>query len=240
VTKLSTTRLIENGRDKGLERPSPNELSCRDGEIDLVVRELKGICRNSNLEFALHVGRLIIHRFHDGNMNDWRSRGAKTTSFRQLSAHPELPMSAVVLYRCVALFELCDRLDAPSRWRHLGVSHLRAVIGLPTEEQERILSAGNASRWSVQEMDAEARKFRQAHVSSRGGRHRGSTLLKALKSIQRTMQDWGRLADDQLDVNAEERSQSVMMIRNAQCCLSQISERLGDAGAEQEAKGRMG
>jgi hypothetical protein len=137
-------------------------------QLDLVVKQLNGIYRASSVELALHVGAIIIHSFYGGDMNAWRMRGPKTNSFRRLAARSDLQISAGGLYRCVAVFELCERLRAASRWRRLGASHFRAVLALPAHEQENLLARANAEHWSVQTLESRASTLRSG--ASKGGR----------------------------------------------------------------------
>jgi hypothetical protein len=157
-------------------------------EIEGVVHELNGICRTSSLEFALKVGAVIIHNFYGGDTKAWRDRGPKTYSFRRLAKHPDLLISAGALFRCVAVFELCDRLRAASRWRRLGASHLRAVIGMPPDRQEELLAIANEQRWSVQLLQTKAQELRQG--SSRGGRRARSPLEKNLHALNKRLLDF--------------------------------------------------
>lgn len=174
---------MTQGRDsiqrRGQETPTEEEL-------DLVVTQLRQICTESSLDFALRVGGVVIHHFYGGDVEAFRSRGPKLNSFRRLAQHPKLPMSPAALYRCVAVFELCDRLNAPSRWRRLGASHLRAVIGLDSESQERLLSTANREQWTVQTLRNRAVRCR-AGDASRGGRKPQSALVKSLSSIRRNL-----------------------------------------------------
>src|SRR4051794_34652916 len=124
-----------------------SEPEVSDESIQLVVYQIGQICRDSSLEFALRVGAVVIHNFYDGEVNSWRGRGPKLHSFRRLARHPELPMSPAALYRCVAIFELCERLNAPARWRRLSASHLRTVLGLPPDAQEQLLATANKHHW---------------------------------------------------------------------------------------------
>jgi hypothetical protein len=163
-------------------------------QIDEVVHQLNGICRSSSLEFALRVGAVIIHHFYNGDTEAWRTRGPKLNSFRRLSRHPDLALSAGALYRCVAIFEMCDRLRAASRWRRLGASHLRAVIGVPSGQQEHLLDRANDERWTVQVLQTKARHLRSGAV--RGGRRAQSALDKQLRTLDRCVrQDWRRALD---------------------------------------------
>jgi hypothetical protein len=166
------------------ERDDLEEVS---GEvINIVVAQLKRVTRCATLEFSLRVGAIIIHHFYDGDTSAWRSRGAKNLSFRRLAQHPELPLSAGSLYRCVALFELCDRLKAPSRWEHLGASHLRLVLGLTPDVQVRVLTAANEHRWTVRMLqDAVSRE--KGVRASRGGRRAEPAVAKSLRMVRKCL-----------------------------------------------------
>lgn len=190
-------------------------------QIEQVVNELNGICRTSSLEFALKVGAVIIHNFYEGDTNAWRTRGAKLHSFRRLAEHPELLISPGALYRCVAVFELCDRLRAPSRWRRLGASHLRAVIGLPPTRQEELLAMANEERWSVQVLQAKAQEIREDR--SRGGRRAQSPLEKSLCSLDQRLQEC-QTAFEQLEAsNSDDIERGLRLL----VVLESALERLG-------------
>src|SRR5690349_9813403 len=70
-----------------------NEAEVSDEQISIAIAQIKRITRCANLEFALRVGAVIIHHFYNGDTSAWRSKGAKTSSFRRLAQHPELPLS---------------------------------------------------------------------------------------------------------------------------------------------------
>jgi hypothetical protein len=159
-------------------------------QLDDIVQQLNGIYRSTSLEFALRVGAVIIHHFYGGDPGAWRDRGRKVNSFRRLAEHPGLALSAGALYRCVALFEICERLHAPARWRRLGVSHLRAVIGISGREQERLLTQANEERWSVQVLQAKAQNLRVSRA--RGGRKAQSALCRHARALDRCLQHCNR------------------------------------------------
>lgn len=133
----------------------------------MVVAQIRRLVRDASLEFALRVGAIIIHHFYDGESDVWRSRGRKTSSFRKLARHPQLLLSAGAPYRCVALYELCDRLDATSRWGQLGASHLRLVLGLPQVLQEQLLTNANNERWTVKKLQEEVLRRNDGRTQGR-------------------------------------------------------------------------
>jgi hypothetical protein len=180
ATKNTSALSVESlGTSRIDNEPSEEQLA-------QVVKQLNGLCRSSSLEFAVRVGALIIHSFYDSDMNAWRTRGPKTTSFRRLATRDDLPMSAGALYRCVAIFELCDRLRADVRWRRLGASHFRAVLGVPHETQEQLLALANQEQWTVQTLTSRACALRG--LTSKGGRRAQPPAVKILRAIDQRLQ----------------------------------------------------
>lgn len=152
-------------------------------EMCLVVSKLNQITRDSTLDYAIRVGSLIVHYFYAGDMALWRSRGPKTNSFRRLASHPQLPMSASVLYRCVAVFEICERLNVVTRWKSMTASHLRVVLRLSEEDQCRLLAAADRERWSVQRLEAESRDLTPARLAGRRVKPRVVAYASALERL---------------------------------------------------------
>jgi hypothetical protein len=201
-------------------------------DVEVVVAHIKRIARTASLEFALSVGALIIHHFYGGDAEAWRSRGPKVASFRRLSQHPQLPMSAGSLYRCVAMFEICDRLNAPSRWQHLRTSHLRLVIGLPHDEQERLLALANSKRWTVKRLQDEVLRHRSQRTSH-GGRRAVPPIKKSLKSFKKFLDDHRTLIEHG-GLSTQELEQSMTLLDEARRSLEQLSlsllKQTADAG----------
>jgi hypothetical protein len=158
-----------------------DELTCDD--IDVVVAKLRRINRDATLDYAIRVGSLIIHYFYGGDMQAWRAKGPKAASFRRLAARPDLPMSPTVLYRCVATFELCERLNVVSRWKHVTASHVRAVLNLDSKDQEQLLCAASSEHWNVQRIEREAR-LRRSTVA-RKGRRPAPVLVRRAQHLER-------------------------------------------------------
>jgi hypothetical protein len=192
-------------------------------EIDIVVAHIRRLVRTASLEFALRVGGLIIHHFYDGDTNAWRSRGPKISSFRRLAQHPGLPLSPGGLYRCVALFELCERLNAPTRWEHLSASHLRLVIGLPAPTQERILATANTQRWSVKALQ-KAVLLEKSSRHSRGGRRAQPPLARTLTSIKKSCDEYQEALGTLEHLSVEELETSMVLLEETQACLERIAQ----------------
>lgn len=198
--------------------------------VSVVVSTLEKLSREAALDYALQVGRVVIEHFYEGRADIWRTRGPKLSSFRRLADHPELPMSASMLYRCVAVYELCERLNVLSRWRGLTLSHLRVVLPLNTDEQERLLGAADRERWSVHELTERARERHERH-RPRGGRRELSATVRYARKL-------AKLGDiDSLAVSLEshalperERSFILATVERSLQQLTELRELLAVAG----------
>jgi len=158
------------------------EPTITEDQMTRVVRKLYQITRESTLDYAIRVGSLVIHYFYNGDTKVWRRRGPKAQSFRRLASHPQLPMSPSTLYRCVAVFELCERLNVAERGSHITVSHLRLVLRLDEREQRRLISTANAERWSVERLQGEVWHI-ASRSESRHGRAPPSDVARVARSV---------------------------------------------------------
>jgi hypothetical protein len=180
-----------------------------DDRLDIVVLELTQLCRESALEFALRAGGIVVRHFYDGDLGAWRDRGPKLHSFRTLAQHPNLPMSAGALYRCVAVYELCERLGAIARWRRLGLSHFRSVLSVGEAAQEELLTTANTERWSVKTLHRAAMEARFVRPS-RGGRKAQPGLLRSLAKIHASLTSCEVDLAGDLSVNDIEKSKELL------------------------------
>jgi hypothetical protein len=210
--------LLEIDDDEASDDEAP------DDEIHIIITQIKRLAREASLEFALRVGAIIIHHFYGGESDVWRSRGPKTASFRKLARHPELPLSAGALYRCVALYELCDRLNAASRWEQLGASHLRLVLGLPQRLQEQLLTKANAERWTVRTLHEEV--LRQKAVRTRGGRRPRPPIARSLMFMRKCLDDYRQTIERVGELSDEDHEFSVQLLEETRSYLEAISESL--------------
>lgn len=145
------------------------------------MRELVTLVREATVDLALEVGRLVVERFFDGDALHWRAR--QRPSFRRLASHPDLPMSASALRRCVGLYELTQRLGDLGRFGRLGTSHFRAVLGLNTQLQQELLKAANERAWTVKELEEHVAQVR-IKPKGGGGRPRVPTLVKLIRRLE--------------------------------------------------------
>ena len=158
-----------------------------DPNVERVVRQLNAICKAATLDFALAVGKVVVEQFYSGDLELWRSRSPKKhVSLRKLSRHPLLPMSAGALYRSVSMYELCKRLNITS-WKSISTSHMRLVLPLAADEQERLLREAEDNAWSVRRLDKEVAAImigRPTSDEKGGGRKRKSRLRGTLLRVE--------------------------------------------------------
>ena len=131
-----------------------------DERIGKTILELRKLTRGASLQFALTAGRIVVESLYDGDVRAWRSRMRKDHALRALAARPDLPMSASALYRALAIYELSSRQAGGEGWQHVGVSHLRAVLGLPEDVQTGLLGRAETERWTAARMEQETLALR--------------------------------------------------------------------------------
>jgi hypothetical protein len=149
--------------------------------VRCAVERLSGVRRGASLGFALDVGRIVVDTLYAGDVSRWRARRRKDTALRALSRRPDLPLSASALYRALALYELSQR-DGREGWPELGVSHLRAVLGLPAPTQSALLAAAARERWTVARLEQEA-AARRSPARPRGGRKPMAPYIRSIRRI---------------------------------------------------------
>jgi hypothetical protein len=204
-------------------------------DLEQVVAQLNAIGKAATLRFALDVGAIVVNNFYDGDLDRWRKRDkGKDTSLRRLARHPNLPMSPPALYRCVAIYELCERIDITS-WKHISTGHIRLVLPLPPERQLHLLSAAEADRWSVRQLDAkvETEMRRDPTVkSNRGGVSRFGTLRKMIRRLELSVAAVndafvpGGSATFETDLSPESRREAVQLLHSVVDACKVVETRL--------------
>jgi hypothetical protein len=162
---------------------APNGKVASDEMIDELVHKLNELQRGATLEIALRMGKLIVNHFYGGDLTAWRKHTTKEASFRKLAARAnvDLRISATSLFRSVAIYELTERLG-PQNLRHFSVTQLRLVLGLPEDEQRRLLVAAETKGWPTDRLEQETARIRST-LSSRQGRPAVLPLVRAIRSL---------------------------------------------------------
>jgi hypothetical protein len=150
--------------------------------VDAAARRINALSKAATLQVAFEIGEAVIETMYDGRMSQWRTRGRKELGLRQLASHPKLCISASTLYRSIAIYELCTRLDCRASLRHLGVSHLRAVLHAPHAEQGMLVARAEHEAWSVARLEREV-THSPLPSQARGGRPRSPSYVKSIRRM---------------------------------------------------------
>jgi len=128
---------------------------------------------------------------------------------------------------------LCDRLNAPSRWAHLGASHLRMVLGLTPDAQERMLAAANENRWTVKAFQHVIVGESATRVK-RGGRRAEPLIAKSIKTVKRCLDDYRTMIGRSERLSERDIEQSMQLLEETRLCLEHLSQSLRAALAQSE------
>lgn len=200
-----------------------------DEVIDEVAGKIQHLQRTATLDLAMNVGKIVVEGIYGGDLDQWRARGAKDSSFRKLADREDLGLSRSTLQRSVAIYEMCDRLGV-STWRHLGVSHLRAVLGLPDEHQRRLLTNAEKKEWTVEKTLKEAARYRK---SDGRGRKPLPSFVKAITRLDRIVENREALLGDLDKVEEMEPQQATALVQKVNSIRKACEE------LEEQLRGRV-
>ena len=172
-----------------------------DETISEVVASIRAAQAKHGFALIQDIGRLIVEKFYGGDIGVLRDRGPKDASLRQLADHPDLPMSASGLYRAVATYDLIERQGGVAVWKHLGPSHVRAVLPVSDKDQRRLLGFAEKHSWTVKKLEEKVRKIREdAKAAETDVKKRGRPPLprfvKSLNALERYATDGDDLFGD--------------------------------------------
>jgi hypothetical protein len=197
-----------------------------DERIGKTILELRKLTRGASLQFALTAGRIVVESLYDGDARAWRSRTRKDHALRALAARPDLPMSASALYRALAIYELSSRQAGGEGWQHVGVSHLRAVLGLPEDVQAGLLERAEAERWTAARMERETLSLRSASRRA-GGRKPVPGYVKSIRRIFELTSAEALTGLDSIgELNASELAELSEMLESARSALERLRQRV--------------
>ncbi len=181
--------------------------------VHRLVLALNGLCKAATLQFALSVGQLVIRDLYSDDLGKFRTRDRKhELALRKVAAHTDLAMSPSMLYSCIAIYELCQRLRIES-WQHVSTSHIRRVLPLEPDAQAHLLRSAETGRWPVKRLEEEiiALQTRGSSLPARGGRRRSSRLRKWIHDFEKSLESLPNLLQPK-DADAQPSPESV---RNA-------------------------
>jgi hypothetical protein len=221
------------------------EPSC--ASVDTVRRtvlQVNALCRTTTLRFTLAVGELVLKNLYSGDIRRLRSRKRKEHfALRRVAADPDLSMSPTTLYRSMAIFEVCERINVRA-WKHVSTTHVRLVLALPAADQEQLLCDAEANRWGVRDLERRvAAVAEQGRPSpARGGRKRRARLRAVVDGMQREVDRLTTLFESGEEVLADLSPESVhetlgVLERLRDAC-ARVAERIARAPKESAARSK--
>jgi hypothetical protein len=112
------------------------------------------------LERMRMLGELVFRTVFEDDENQWRILGGLHPEYKALVAHPALEVSSMMLWRALHVRALFRRFPMLHQVRHIGLSHVCAVIGLPESAQDELLMLAETEQWSSRRMDRAVRARR--------------------------------------------------------------------------------
>jgi hypothetical protein len=134
-------------------------------------------------------------------------------------------MSPAALYRSVAIFEICERIQIRS-WKHVSTAHIRLVLPLPLNEQERLLRAVEDNKWPARRLDAVVAELTNQsgyEGPARGGRKRVSTLRKRTQSLDKIVSSLAE--DDGREPSPESARHAIQALRKVRQACATLERR---------------
>jgi hypothetical protein len=178
-----------NVRSKPVQPREPHAAGRVGGSkpLEQLLRELVaevGILRaQRSLELEIAVGKRIIEVLYNGKLVPWQRRGRSDARYRELSRHPDLPVTAAELYRVISSYVVSVRIPRISTSKRLTPSHVHAVLPLAPAEQERLLSDSEVQGWSVRRLQVAVDELHVPRVGP--GRPRKAKVLRTLDLLAR-------------------------------------------------------
>jgi hypothetical protein len=123
-----------------------------------VVGNLQQLGDLDGLRLTVGIGRVVFEKVYGGEVELWRSRGKKHPSLRELARHPRQPFSRARLARAVGIYVLSLRRPDLLGLNGLKSCHLREILGLDDNAQDRLLGESVAQGWSVRRLRDEVRR----------------------------------------------------------------------------------
>jgi hypothetical protein len=190
-------------------------------QLDSLVMEIATIRPRAALQTMLEVGRIVVDRLFDGNIEAMRNSRGPGRTLRKLAGHPHLPLSPVALWRALGIYQLAARFPELLSAPQLTASHFRAVLGLPPETQYALLRTADRESMTTAELER--------RVTTHRARYRRATSHKA--AFDRLMRELRRVGveldrheslDLASDAAASDIEEAVSELRRVQTGLEEL------------------
>lgn len=161
--------------------------------LDYLAEQIREIGTGSSPEQMFRLGELVFHalRADASSPGDEKKQRA---SLRRIAAHPGVPFKVTTLWRAASVYEMSLRLPHLLHVKGLGISHLRAVIGLDPADQEYLLGRAIQEEWTKRRLEQEAARRREG--KRRRGRRPTPKVTLWTRELQRVLARRDELEDE--------------------------------------------
>jgi len=169
-------------------------------QVEKTGKAIKDFVAANEVQLAEGVGRLLVEGLSGGRIDVWLSKAAnKKFSLRDVAK--VAGKSATYLRRALHIHLLSRTHDGLWAWPSLTVTHFRAVIGKPPEEQKRLLDSAERERWDSSRLEHEAGTLPLRKPLENGTE--GLAKLEALQEVSRALHSFNGMLNDSDGVLAD-------------------------------------
>lgn len=194
----SAAVLALDGATAALTPPALPSTGLKTISLDELARQIAVLGTDSSVGHVLRLGELVYQGLYGSSRALQSDAGA--ASLRRLAAHPQVAWKVTSLWRAVSVYELSLRLPQLFDLPGLGVSHFRAVLGLPPHVQESLLQSAAEEKWTKRRLESEALRFRTERP--RRGR-------RPLSNLEKWTRDAAQLLEQLTELRGKEASKEL-------------------------------
>ncbi len=152
-----------------------------------IAAQIRTIDRQSGWTHTLAIGELILQRFFNGSIKEWRThRRDKEASLRRLALRSDCPVGRSALSEAVAVYVACREIPGGKIREELSPSHLAVALKVHPRRRIELLEQAIARRWSVRELRLHVSMLRK-DAGERRGRPRSLPAETALTHAKKAM-----------------------------------------------------
>lgn len=184
--------------------------------LDYLAEQLRELGTGSSPEQMFRLGELV-HRALKADTTAASDERKQKASLRRIAAHPGVPFKVTTLWRAASVYEMSLRLPHLLHVKGLGISHLRAVIGLDPADQEQLLGLAIQEEWTKRRLEREAARRREGR--RRRGRRPTPKVTLWTRELQRVLARSSEVEDgfDEMDAAMRGDLGGVLEDIEAQC-----------------------
>jgi hypothetical protein len=172
-------------------------IEAAEARIRELTSELKTSPGEGSVLYHAQLGATVLAHLYNGNLAAWRKGAKRDSSVRRLASQLSDTLPQTTLYRSLAIYEVLLRHAARFPGvRTMGVRALAAIARAPAGEQDALIEAALAGRWSGTRIEGEVRELPKR---SKVGRPRKSEISKALGRLTATLAELEAAPLDELD-----------------------------------------